>query len=208
MLEYCTPLRWRPEIGDPTVVGWVTVVVYIVAAGMSVAMFSRSKQLFAYHYYPGIVIRKQQLFWLIFTIVLAFLAVNKQLDLQSLFTEIGRCVAKEQGWYNTRRGVQTAFILGMGVMGIAAILLLFLYFRQILKDNWLAIVGFCLLVTFVFMRAASFHHFDEFIHSRIFGMKMNWILELFGLVCICAAALILQYRYRPSRPDIAKRVSE
>jgi len=34
---------------------------------------------------------------------MGFLAVNKQLDLQSFLTALGRCDARLQGWYETRR---------------------------------------------------------------------------------------------------------
>ena len=75
---------WRPGIGDPTAVGWATVVFYLVALGL-----------------------------------------NKQLDLQSLLTAVGRDIAVAQGWYAQRKGVQLVFVavvalVGMGAIGLIA----------------------------------------------------------------------------------------
>ena len=205
MFEYCTPFPWTPTIGDPTFIGWFTVVAYAIATVLSAIVFARSDRLFKYHYYADLVIRKQRLFWLVLTLVLAFLCVNKQLDLQSLFTAVGRCVAKSQGWYDTRRKIQVEFIIAIGVGGLLAVVLLSLYFRRILKDAWLAIVGFCVLVSFVVIRAASFHHVDMFLGAKFLGAKMNWILELSGIFFICIACLVLLYRYRSSRPEVTRR---
>jgi hypothetical protein len=37
---------------------------------------------------------------------------------------------------------------------------------------------------YVFIRAASFHHIDRFIDSRILGFKWNWVLEMGGIVIV------------------------
>jgi len=42
--------------------------------------------------------------------------INKQLDLQSAFTEVMRVVARDQGWYEARRQYQYAFIGAVAVL--------------------------------------------------------------------------------------------
>lgn len=32
-MDFIQQLRWRPEIGDPSVMGWLTVAAYALAAG-------------------------------------------------------------------------------------------------------------------------------------------------------------------------------
>ena len=47
---------------------------------------------------------------------------------------------------------------------------------------------------FVVIRAASFHHVDALLASRLGGLKWNWILELGGILIVAVGAL-------PPRPD-------
>ena len=72
--------RWAPGIGDPTVVGWVTVVVYAAVAFLCLS----ARNNVAMH--EG---RRVRTLWLGLGILLVILGINKQLDLQSLFTQVG-----------------------------------------------------------------------------------------------------------------------
>jgi hypothetical protein len=53
----------------------------------------------------------------------------------------------------------------------------------------LAFIGIFFLLSFVFIRAASFHHFDAFRELSFLGIKMNWVLELTGIYLVCLAGL-------------------
>ena len=179
----CVAYRWSPGIGDPSVFGWATVLLYVVAAALS---FMRARDGFAGIDPAASAVRW---FWLGTALLLGFLAVNKQLDLQSLFTAAGRCLAVEQGWYGQRRGLQQGFILGLialAVLGGAAALWML---RGALMRLWLVLTGLALLVFFVLMRASSFHHMDIFINTRLLGLKMNWIVEMGALALIIIGAL-------------------
>jgi hypothetical protein len=44
-------------------------------------------------------------------------------------------------------------------------------------------------LSFVIIRAAAFHHFDEVIQYDLHGIKMNWVLELAGIYMIILAGL-------------------
>src|SRR2546423_5657387 len=90
--------RWRPGIGDPTFIGWVTVVAYFVAAYFC---WRASRN--------GLHGRKVRWFWTGLTALLVFLGFNKQLDLQTALTFIGKDFAKATGWYENRRVVQVFF---------------------------------------------------------------------------------------------------
>ena len=59
---------------------------------------------------------------------------------------------------------------------------------KILRENWLALVGLVFLITFIMIRAVSFHHFDQVIKLSLAGIRMNWILELSGIFCILISA--------------------
>ena len=50
-----------------------------------------------------------------------------------------------------------------------------------------AVAGGVGLVTFVVVRAASFHHVDVLIDSRFLRMKLNWVVEIGSISIILAA---------------------
>lgn len=178
----CAFAQWSPGLGDNHFMGWLTVIAYLVA-GLASARAARALS------GPDPLQRRERLFWMIAALVLLFLAVNKQLDLQSLVTMIGRCHARLAGWYDIRRLVQQEFILAVAVAGVAALGLLAWLLRGILDRVWLALLGLGFVCGFVVIRAASFHHVDLLISSRIAGIKMNWLLELPGPLLVTFVAI-------------------
>ncbi len=176
-LQSCMSNRWSPGIGDPSVLGWGTVLGYVL---VSLAALHVAKT------QPLKVCRR---FWLVLALVLAALALNKQLDLQSALTAIGRCHAKANGWYENRRQVQIVFIAVLLLVSFAGTFALAHKFRGHLVALWPAILGIAFLSGFIAVRAVGFHHFDAFIGLRVAQLKMNWILELGGLITIALGAV-------------------
>jgi hypothetical protein len=116
------------------------------------------------------------------------LGVNKQLDLQTLVTEVGRDVLRGWGEYDRRRGYQLAFI-GAVAVGCTALLAAALWLtRRDPGRRWPAAAGAAFVLGFVLVRAASFHHVDAFLGSTVGGAKWNWVLELGGVLLVAAAA--------------------
>lgn len=175
-------IHWSPGIGDPTIVGWLTVAVYFVVALIcfKTAFMSRSERNLSTRY-PE---KSLRIFWLGLTFLLIFLGINKQLDLQTLFTQIGRDIAIEQGWYKDRRIVQAAFIIFMGLAGMISLTVLLKTFRHIHSSIKITLSGCVILFVFILMRAASFHHMSIFFDMESSCTRMNWLLELGGLIII------------------------
>ena len=178
-----TQINWQPQIGDPHFMGWVTVLVYVICSILSLKLSLSAPQYFTRH------IKRQSTFWGIIAFATILLAINKQLDLQSLFTEVGRILSKEHGWYNNRRSVQRIFIIVVVMTGSVFALALAIYYRKILITNVLALVGIFFVVGFVVIRAASFHHMDYLLGHYIAGFRLNWIFELTGLALIAINAI-------------------
>jgi hypothetical protein len=172
--------QWRPTIGDPTFMGWFTVVSYFVCS-LSTYFAARNARSWE---------RKAFLFWSTICILMILLGINKQLDLQSLFTEVGRQVARHEGWYDNRRIVQFLFIILFGTTALVSFLLFAFVMRDLFRRFWLAFIGLFILIVFIIIRAASFHHIDEMLRIRFFDLKMNWILELTGIYIIVIAAML------------------
>lgn len=161
--------------------GWVTVVCYALTAALCFRVQAK----------VTVGISAMRLFWIALTVLMVFLAINKQLDLQSFATAVARCTAKLQGWYQERRLFQYRVILGLAA-GAVFIGLFFLWFvRKDLKRNMLALLGLTIVLAFVLIRAVSIHHFDAILNIRFISIRMNWILELSGLVLISLNAIIL-----------------
>jgi hypothetical protein len=85
-------LRWRPQIGDPSLMGWLTVAAYGLVAVTAYLAARRARQA------PGLAAGSRAC-WLLVAALMTLLCLNKQLDLQSLFTDIGRVIAWKFGWY-------------------------------------------------------------------------------------------------------------
>jgi hypothetical protein len=184
-LAACIAERWSPQIGDASVMGWLTVIAYLVTAALALRVAVRL---------PGGRIRA---FWALVAVLMLFLAVNKQLDLQSALTAAGRCIAKAQGWYNERRVVQVLFIEGLVGAAVLALLGGLYLLRRELAANVIALVGLVFVAGFVMVRAVGFHHVDALLGSNVLNMRMNWLLEWTGPVLISGNALILGWRARP-----------
>ena len=176
--------RWKPGIGDPTVMGWVTVAAYFLAAiGGFLAAWreplpdgSRRPR------------SRPSRFWLILAALMVALGINKQLDLQSLATQIGRDLIRGLNLYQARRELQAGFIGFVALVCVIAMACFLWAARRNLARRGPAIAGMMFILGFVVIRAASFHHVDALLASRLGGAKWNWIFELGGIIGVTIAA--------------------
>lgn len=195
--------RWTPGIGDPTFAGWLTVFAYFAAAWLCLRAFMAEKAGPPRPYVASVlalvrVLRKhgtspplpaqRAAIWLGLCAAMLLLGVNKQLDLQTLFTDLGRLIAHRGGFYEGRRGLQLLFILFMGACALVLLRWLFVAARGPLRDFRLPFFGVTLVTTFVIVRAASFHKFDELLGRPISGRWLNFLLEVSGIALIALAA--------------------
>ena len=171
--------NWSPGIGDPSVGGWLTVALYVAAAAVVGRLLRR---------WPGSKAPHEIWFWRLLFAALVLLGINKQLDLQSAFTELARLMAFKQGWYAERRQVQLAFIAGSAIMGLTLLAATAHLIWGAPRATWWALGGSTALVLFVLVRAASFHHVDEWLGRSLAGLRVNWLLEAGGLLLIGASA--------------------
>jgi hypothetical protein len=215
---------WSPGIGDPTFVGWITVFAYLLASYLCWRVFRQfrlsdpagNRPLTTGYAVPVTVflvalagakrhtsrlplpVRLAAL-WLAVGVALLLLGINKQLDLQTALTEIGRMMARDEGWYARRARVQLVFIVLVvltGAWGLRAILLLA---HGGLRSVRGVLIGMVFLVCFVAIRASSFHHVDNLLGYHLGGFKMNWLLELGGISFVGVNAY-RNIRRPPPRP--------
>lgn len=178
----CAFSTWSPGLGDNNLMGWVIVALYLLAAFASATVARRGP-------FPQQTQSREQLFWWLSALLLVLLALNKQLDLQSLLTSLGRCVAVDQGWYDDRRIVQRWFVVSVLTGGALIVTALGLLLRDTFARTGLALLGLGFVSVFVVIRAASFHHMDTLIDGRMLGFRINWLLEMPGPLIVLMASV-------------------
>jgi hypothetical protein len=191
ILAFTDADHWKPGIGDPTFMGWFTVFAYFVAL---VLAFRAARTAPFETGGPWKLTGRK--FWWFMTGLLLCMGINKQLDLQTWFTLTGKAMAKSEGWYERRRIFQGLFIAAISLGGIAATAAVLCILRTRLKEFGLAIIGIIFLGCFIVVRAASFHHVDQLLLSRIGGLRINWILEVGGIIWVGLAAWLAIKRNR------------
>ncbi|HMO06041.1 MAG TPA: isopropylmalate isomerase [Paracoccaceae bacterium] len=193
----CTLETWRPVIGDPGWQGWTTVAVYAATALLALALARAAP-------FPRASRGRERAFWGLVAVLMAALAVNKQLDLQSALTAAGRCTALAQGWYEGRRPVQAAFLIAIAGLGLVLLAVLLAVLRGTWARSALPVAGLVFVTGFVMMRAVGFHGFDAMlglpvpgtVPGTVLGLRANTLLEWTGPVLIAATALVLLRRRR------------
>ncbi len=173
--------NWNPRIGDPSIMGWLTVAAYFGAAGLLLWKWRWAPAIYAEH------LRAHQRILLGFAVLMIALGVNKQLDIQTWLTNVMRDVSKAQGWWEDRRYFQAA-VLGTIVLAGVALLGVIVRLRGVMLRHRLTLLGFLFLVIFVVVRASSFFKMDRLINFEIAGVRMNWIFEFTGIGIIAWSA--------------------
>lgn len=178
--------RWHPGIGDPSLLGWATVAAYAVAACLCGIAARRAlgigRTVASLAPVEAANQRALAAFWLGACALLALLGVNKQLDLQSLLTQVGRDLALAQGWYQGRHRVQAAFVAGLAALGALGGVAIAWWLRRVIVRVAGPLLGLAVLTTFVVVRAASFHHVD--LRLRGGPLPLNLFLELGGILVV------------------------
>lgn len=180
-------IRWEFGFNDPTMIGWVTVLGYTGAALLAWNAASAARR-------AGD--RFDNGFWLTACVIMALLAVNKQLDLHILVTDLGRFWAVQNGLYQQRRTIQTAFVAAALLMVVAGGLALWRATRGRDASLRLALAGLAVCCGYSLIRAASFHHTDVLMRTTVFGVRWNWAIEVAGVALTAWAA----WRYRAPNP--------
>ena len=174
--------NWHPGIGDPSAMGWVTVVAYFIAAIVLLGQWRLSAEIYQNH----LKMHRRLLF--LFAVTMIGLGINKQLDLQTWLTNVGRDISRAQGWWENRRVAQ-AVVLTLIVLCGGALMMVIVKADGVVKEHRMALLGFLVLIVFVVVRASSFFQMDRLINFRVFGFRMNWFLELGGIAIIAASAM-------------------
>lgn len=174
-------------INDPGALPWIIVAAYALATLLATLAAS-------------VATGRERTFWIAVAAALAFLGMNKQLDLQTDLTEIIRTMAGANAgysWheYSWRRDLQGFFLLSILLASAAGLALLWFWLRYSATTVKWAAGGVAVLLAFVFIRAAAFHHIDYWLPIRFAARGDVWSLELVANAVVGSAALTY-YRNR------------
>jgi len=173
--------HWIPGIGDPTPAGWLTVVLYLVTS-LSCWKSGREARL------EGSRRSNEHFAWRSIAVLFLALGVNKQLNLITALTVFGRTVAYLQGWYDRRQPVQVVLIGLLAMSCVLVVTMLLIWMRRAPTATWLALIGATLTLTFVLIRAVSYHYVDRFLFERILGLRWNSVIEIGGISVVLLAS--------------------
>ena len=176
---------WSFESHDPFW-AWLIVAMYLMASFLCLrALFCSQRSLF-----PDSIKKKSRIFWVLLFVIMLFLACNKQLDIQTYVTAVGREVAHAQGWYDQRRTIQKEVVITIALIAFLLLFYMFYMVYNLPTANKIAMVGALLTFTFIVMRAFSFHHLDHYVGRLIFGVKMHILIEVCGGVIVSLGAFL------------------
>ena len=193
--------RWHAGIGDPTVFGWLTVLVYFAAVARCITKSKESK------FFGG-----NYQFWLYLAALLFLLGTNKQLDLHRWFTEIMRDRAQTYGWYDYRQSVLIGCIslLGFGI------LLTMIRFRLYLANSWrnykITWLGIIVLLVLVLIQTSPSVYADILIKQHTFGfsvgLSMSAVLEISALLLIIIGTYFNKNKINPLAEAITLTIND
>ena len=173
---------WSPGIGDASLDAWLVVGLY---AGASWAIW---RVISAWDSLSPALAARERWFWKLLLLGVVSLGINKQLDLQSALTEVGRMAAARWGWYEVRHQVQVVFIAALLVLALGIAGLLVHRVRGAPAATGWAAAGTGGLLLFVVLRAAAFHHVGTRLGQPLAGLPVAWGLEAGNLLVILAGA--------------------
>lgn len=161
------PHSWA---GDPTVLGWSVTVAYLLTFLLLAANMWRAR-----------ANDEPFSFWLLASLVVFVLGVNKQLDLQTWLHQSAKAWVQSRGLYEHRRMLQLAFVAALALGGVVTIALLRKWIVRAGRRYGLVVFGLGVSVFFVVTRAASIHVLDRMIGSATATEAVGAALEIVAL---------------------------
>lgn len=131
--------------------------------------------------------------WLFLALLLGALAINKELDLQSLLFATARCAARLQGWYEAR------YVVKLAALGVLILLCLGagLWLRRGQQGYGAefrpVVAGVVCVAGFLLLRVAQIEKLDRALNTPVLG-GMALFFEIAGPILIIWAVGRLRLR--------------
>ena len=185
---------WRPLIGAR----WIWVISAAHLLGCWLSFHAGSQNRLKRDGKPDLI---AQMFWIMLSVFMFVLFLNKFLDLQSLLTVSLRNSARAEGWFSDRKRVQFDFIVASAVLGMICLAISFIILRGRWRQCGLALCAAVFLLILILIRMPSYYVIDKLLYALpVVGNRMNAGLELAGALLVCLGAR------QASRPSTLQRV--
>jgi hypothetical protein len=171
--------------GDPTLLGWGTTFAYLLTFLLLLANVRKAR--------AG---QEPFSFWLVASLAIFALGVNKQLDLQTWLHNSAKAWIEAKGLYEHKQTLQLGFVAVIALGGLATVWLLRRWIMNSGRRYRLVFIGLGVSIFFVVTRAASIYIFDPMIGSAEATEAVGATLEIAALVLIVVGAM--RWRRRPS----------
>ena len=185
-------------VGDPSLNGWATFFVYLVAAWLCAANARQSAALAEIGGRRVALAQSRRRFWIMLAALLLLLGLTRQLDLQALAAQLTRDLLHQDGVYDERSGLQIGLIAAIGIFGMIGLLIALFSFRRAEASVLIALMGAASLILFTIIRTISLHDVDQFLHHEI-GVPyihVNNLIEIGTLAVIAGASCAFARRLR------------
>jgi hypothetical protein len=185
-------------VGDPSLNGWATFLVYLIVAWLCAANARRSTALAETGVRQVALAQSRRRFWIVLTILLLLLGLTRQLDLQALAAQMTRGVLHQDGVYDERSGLQIGLIAAIGIFGTIGLLAALFSFRRAEASILIALVAMAALVVFIVIRTISLHDVDQFLRHDVGTayLHVNNLIEIGTLAVIAGASYAFARRLR------------
>lgn len=170
MLARVTESGWRPGMNQPSLLAWVIVCGYVLAAGWAWAVGRRRP-------------RCEQPWWLVTAILLGLLALSKALDLHTGVAEAVRRAMIQRNMHPERYEVQAAYAVGV-VIVVSTCMVLAVTRTPRRRRHVPALAATLVLAGYMALRAGSAHAVDQALGMPLGPTRVGTALELAGLVLL------------------------
>ena len=185
-------------VGDSSLNGWATFLVYLVAAWLCGANARGSAASATTGVRQVALAKSRRRFWIVLAITLLLLGLTRQLDLQALAAQMTRGVLHQDGVYEERSGLQIGLIASVGIFGTIGLLIALFSFRRAEASVLVALIGAAALLGFTVIRTISLHDVDQLLHRGVGGpyVQVNNLIEVGVLAVIAGASFAFARRLR------------
>jgi hypothetical protein len=156
---------------------WLRVIGYVVLVGL--ALLARRRERARASQVDGV----WPPFWLLTAGFLAVMALGRAGDIGSLLGDLGRGRAVDSGWYETRRPLQAAVVVSLGVAWFITVSIA--CWRTPERRRRYLPMGLIVvtLAAYAAIRVVSLHHIDTVLYRReIANVRIGTVIEITLLI--------------------------
>ena len=157
--------------GDPTVVGWVTFLLYVISGYLCWKQATEDSE------------KRLRGVWLALGVSLLFLGINKEMDLHEGLVWF-------LNWLTAQTSISAPFAIKRAALGFLltlAVCAAFYARRSIVllfSQNKEVAAGVALVLLYILARTSSVAHFDDLLGFHLYRIHYQWIVEISGLLLV------------------------